>query len=98
MLVFRLHEDFPGSSYSKESACNAETCIQYLGQEDTSEKGMVTHSSVLAWIIPWTEEPGELSPWSHKESDITKQLKHADYLMWASQVVLVVKNPPANVG
>ena len=31
-----------------------------LGQEDTLEKGMVTHSSILAWKIPWTEEPGGL--------------------------------------
>ena len=31
-----------------------------MGQEDPLEKGMVTHSSILAWRIPWTEEPGEL--------------------------------------
>ena len=34
--------------------------IQSLGQEDLLEKGMATHSSVLAWRIPWTEEPGGL--------------------------------------
>ena len=34
--------------------------VQSLGQEDPLEKGMATHSSVLAWRIPWTEEPGEL--------------------------------------
>ena len=34
--------------------------IQSLGQEDLLEKGMATQSSVLAWRIPWTEEPGEL--------------------------------------
>ena len=38
----------------KESACNARD----LGQEDLLEKGMATHSSILAWRIPWTEEPG----------------------------------------
>ena len=39
------------------------------------EKGMATHSSILAWRIPWTEEPGGLySPWGHKESDKTEQL------------------------
>ena len=37
-----------------------ETGIQSLGQEDPLEKGMATHSSILAWIMPWTEEPGGL--------------------------------------
>ena len=37
-----------------------ETWIQSLGQEDILEEGMETHSSVLAWRIPWTEEPGGL--------------------------------------
>ena len=37
-----------------------ETQFQSLGQEATLEEGMVTHSSILAWRIPWTEEPGEL--------------------------------------
>ena len=35
-----------------------EMWVQYLGQEDPLEKGMATHSSILAWKIPWTEEPG----------------------------------------
>ena len=37
-----------------------ETRIQSLGQEDPLEKGMETHSRILAWEIPWTEEPGRL--------------------------------------
>ena len=37
-----------------------ETQVQSPGQEDPFEKGMATHSSILAWRIPWTEEPGEL--------------------------------------
>ena len=37
-----------------------ETEVRSPGQEDTLEKGMVTHSTLLAWIILWTEEPGEL--------------------------------------
>ena len=37
-----------------------ETQVQSLGQEDPLEKGMVTHSSILAWEIPWTEETGGL--------------------------------------
>ena len=44
----------------KESACNAGDPVQSMGQEDPLEKGMATHSSILAWRIPWTEEPGEL--------------------------------------
>ena len=37
-----------------------ETQVQSLGWEDSLEKGMATHSSILAWRIPWTEEPGGL--------------------------------------
>ena len=37
-----------------------ETRLQYLGQEDPLEKEMVTHSSILTWEIPWTDEPGKL--------------------------------------
>ena len=37
-----------------------ETWVQYLGQEDLLEKEMATHSSILAWKIPWMEEPGRL--------------------------------------
>ena len=37
-----------------------ETLVQSLGHEDTLEKEMTTHSSILAWEIPWTEEPGKL--------------------------------------
>ena len=44
-----------------------ETWVLPLGQEDPLEKEMETHSSILAWIIPWTEEPGGLqSMWSHR--------------------------------
>ena len=38
--------------------------VRPLGQEDPLEKGMVTHSSILAWIIPWTEKPGGLQIWT----------------------------------
>ena len=50
----------PGGSDSKESACNEDIWVQFLGQEDSVEKGMATHSRILAWRIPWTEEPGGL--------------------------------------
>ena len=47
-----------------------------MGQEDPLEKGMATHSTILAWRIQWTEEPSKLhdSPRSHKKSDTTEQL------------------------
>ena len=52
-----------------------ETWVQSLGWEDPLEKGMTTHSSILAWRIPWTEEPGGLySPWGPKELDVTEWL------------------------
>ena len=51
---------FPGGSDGKASACNEETRVGSLGWEDPLEKEMATHSSSLAWKIPWTEEPGRL--------------------------------------
>ena len=51
---------FPGGSNSKESVCNVETWVQSLGWEDPLEEEMAIHSSILAWRIPWTEEPGRL--------------------------------------
>ena len=43
--------------------------------EDPLEKGMATYSNILAWRIPWAEEPGRLySPWGHKESDMTERI------------------------
>ena len=46
-----------------------ETWVRSLGREDPLEKGMATHSGILAWRIPRTEEPVGYSPWDHKESD-----------------------------
>ena len=53
-----------------------ESQVQYLGREDALEKGMATHSSILAWRIPWTEEPSGLHTVHRaaKESDTTEQL------------------------
>ena len=48
--------------------------FRFLGQEDSLEEEMVTHSSILAWEIPWTEDPGRLHPWGHKELDMTEQI------------------------
>ena len=49
-----------------------ETCVQSLGREDPLEKEMTTHSSILAWEIPWIE-PGRLQPTGLQESDVTEQ-------------------------
>ena len=51
-----------------------DTRVLSLGREDPLEKEMATHSSTLAWKIPWAEEPGRLQSWGHKESDMTERL------------------------
>ena len=58
-----------------------EIWVRSLGGEDPLEKEMATHSSILAWKIPWTEEPG--GPRGHKESDTTEQL-HFHFLTHVS--------------
>ena len=52
-----------------------ETWVQSLDWDDPLEEGMATHSSILAWRIPWTEEPGG-SPWGHIETDLTEATEH----------------------
>ena len=47
-----------GAQAVKNLPAMPETQVQFLGQEDLLEEGMATHSSILAWEIPWTEEPG----------------------------------------
>ena len=65
---------FPGGSDGKRLPIMQETQVRSLGQEDPLEKEMTTHSSILAWIIPWTEEPDGLqSMGSHKS-----QIQHGD--------------------
>ena len=51
-----------------------ETWVQSLGWEDLLKKAMATHSSTLAWKIPWMEEPGRLQSMGHKELDTTERL------------------------
>ena len=48
-----------------------ETWVQFLGQKDSLEKEMTTHSSILAWRIPWTKEPGRLQSMGSQELDTT---------------------------
>ena len=51
--------------------------VQSLGLEDPLEEGMATHSSILTWKIPWTEEPGGLQFKGGKESDTAEATQHA---------------------
>ena len=51
-----------------------ETRVRSLGREDPMEKKMATHSSILAWKIPWTEDPGRLQSMGRKELVTTEQL------------------------
>ena len=61
---------FSGGSVVKDPPARKEMCIRSLDQEDPLEKEMATNSSILAWEIPWTEEPGRLySSWGRKRSD-----------------------------
>ena len=63
---------FSGGSDSKESARNAGDLGLIPGLGRSFGGDMATHSSILAWRIPWTEEPGRPSPWGRKELDITE--------------------------
>ena len=56
-----------------------ETWVQSLGREDSLEKGMATHSSILAWRIPWTEQPVGYSPWGRRESDTVEGTEQAGF-------------------
>ena len=51
---------FPVVQMAKNPPAVQETGLQSLGQEDPLKKGMATHCSILAWRIPWTDEPGGL--------------------------------------
>ena len=57
----------------KKPLAMQERQVWSLDREDPLEEEMATHSSVLAWRIPLTEEPGGYSPWGHKESDMTER-------------------------
>ena len=67
---------FPSGSAVKNLPTMQETEVGSLSQEDTLEKKMTTHSSILAWDIPWTEEPGGLQSRGSQELDMTWWLNH----------------------
>ena len=74
----RVSRRFPSGSVVKNPPAMQEMEVQSLGWEDTLEKEMATHSSILAWEISWSEEPGRLqSIWSQRVRHdlMTKQQK-----------------------
>ena len=54
-----------------------EMWVRSLGGKGPLEKEKATSSSIFAWRIPWTQEPGGLQSWGHKESDTTEHVAHA---------------------
>ena len=78
MITFKLGElgtvigGFPGGSDSQDYLpAVQEAWVRSLGWEDPLEKKMATHSSIFAWGIPWTEEPGGLQSKESQRSDMT---------------------------
>ena len=69
-----LLENYVGDSRGKESAYNSGDPGSIPGLEEPLEKGMKTHSSIPAWRIPWTEEPGGYSRWGGKQCNTTERL------------------------
>ena len=72
-------QGFSGSSAEKNQPAMQETWVQSLGWEDSLEKVVATHSNILGWEIPWTEEPDRLySTWGCKmvrhKSQLNKQI------------------------
>ena len=70
---------FPGGSAVKNPPVMEETRVQSLGREDPLEKGMATHSSILAWKIPWTEEPDGLQSTGLQRVRYNLATEHAHY-------------------
>ena len=74
-IFISLSISISGASLIAQSVKNLpavqETRVKFLGQENPLEKEMVSHSSVLAWRIPWTEQPGGLQSIGSQKSDTT---------------------------
>ena len=76
-LTFLFYIGYSGGSESKNLPEMQETWVQSLDWDDSLEKRMATHSSILAWRTPWAEDPGGLQAMGHKESDVTDRLSTA---------------------
>ena len=75
-IMISKYNQFPGGSDGKEFPAMQETQVRVLGQEDTLEKGMAPHSSILAGRISWTKKPGRLQSVDYTQSDMTEQRTH----------------------
>ena len=64
----------------KDLPAMQETQFQSLDWEDPLEEGIATHSSILAWRIPWTKEPGRVQSRGHKELDMTERLSRSEFI------------------
>ena len=70
LKLFQNKRDFPGGSVAKNLPSKQETGVQTLSWEDPLKKEMATYSSILAWEIPWTKEPGRLQSMGLQKSQI----------------------------
>ena len=68
-----------------------ETWVQSLGQEDPLEEGRATHSSILAWIIPWTEEPGGLQSMESQRTNTTEPLSLSTLILRTILSIWLIK-------
>ena len=68
-----------------------ETWVQSLDWEDGLEKEMETHSSILSWRIPWTEEPGRLQSMGSQELDTTEWINAQDALLYNDLIQLLLQ-------
>ena len=78
LSLISMFKDFPSGSVVKNLPARQETQVRFLGQEDPPEEGMATHSSILAWRIPWTEEPGRLQSQRLQRADTTNSARMHD--------------------
>ena len=75
-----FYKGFPGSTVVKNLPANArDTRVESLGQEGTLEEETAMHSGILAWKIPWTEEPGGLQSTSSQRIEHDQEHKHMFY-------------------
>ena len=87
-----MYIPFPGGSEAKASPAMQETWVRPLGGEDPLEKEMSTHSTIVAWKIPWIEEPSGLQSMGSQRVDLTEQLNknnnnhflrlHCGFFVW----------------
>ena len=79
--IYIVVQGFPVAQMVKNLPAMQKTQIQSLGREDPLEKKMATHSSSLAWRIPWTEEPGGLQSMELQKVDMTERLTQTDSVL-----------------